>query len=163
MRTLTIVALSILALTIPVAAQEERVPQGELFGGYQFTHLSPSLNAGGWKTAATGNLNRWLGVTADFSGSYKGGGYMYTYMFGPTFSARMKRLTPFAHALFGGATFGGGGSGGAFSMALGGGLDVNASRHLAVRLVQADWLMFYADGGTAKKNVLASTGLVFRF
>ena len=89
---------------------------------------------------------------------------MYTYMFGPTFTARTKRVTPFVHALFGGANIGGGGdSGGAFSMALGGGLDVNAGSHVALRAVQADWLMLHSGGDTLSKNVRVSTGLVVRF
>jgi hypothetical protein len=136
----------------------------ELFGGYQFTHLNPSLNTNGWNVAVNGNFNSWFGLTGDFSGSYKNGGHMYTYMFGPTFSARTKRVTPFVHALFGGANIGGGGdSGGAFSMALGGGLDVNAGSHVSLRAVQADWLMLHSGGDTLSKNVRVSTGLVIRF
>jgi hypothetical protein len=85
-------------------------------------------------------------------------------MFGPTFSIRTKNLTPFAHALFGGALAGeGGSSGGAFSMGLGGGLDVHAGNHLAFRLVQADWLLLHAGGDTVKDNIRVSSGLVFRF
>ena len=164
MRTLLILAVVMLAWGMPVMAQEE-YPRAEVFGGYQFAHLTPSINANGWNAALNGNLNRWFGVTADFAGSYKNGGHMYTYMFGPTFSARTKNVTPFAHALFGGATLGGGGGGtsGAFSMGLGGGVDVNAGKHLSLRLVQADGLLLHSGGDTAKKNVRVSTGLVFRF
>lgn len=158
-----LIAVAMLAWGISAMAQEE-YPRTELYGGYQFTHLGPSLNANGWNAAVNGNLNRWVGVTADFSGSYKGAGHMYTLMAGPVFSVRTKWVTPFAHALFGGATIGeGGSSGGAFSMGLGGGMDVNAGNHLALRLVQADWLLLHAGGETAKKNVRVSTGLVFRF
>ena len=162
MKTL-LMAVAMLAWGVSAMAQEES-PKVELFGGYQFTHLDPSLNTNGWNAAVTGNVNRWVGVTADFSGSYKDGGHMYTYMFGPTFSVRTKRVTPFVHALFGGAAIGdGGGYGGAFSMGLGGGMDVNAGNHLALRLLQADWLLLHAGGDTAKQNVRLSTGLVFRF
>ncbi len=163
MRPLMTVVVAMLLLGMQAAAQQE-FPRAEIFGGYQFTHLDPSINANGWNAAVNGNLNRWFGVTADFSGAYKNGGHMYTYMFGPTFSTRTERVTPFAHALFGGATAGGGeGSATAFSMALGGGLDVNAGSHLALRLVQADWLLLRSGGVTDKKNVRVSTGLVFRF
>lgn len=163
MKTL-LIAVAMLAWGVSAVAEEE-YPKAEVFGGYQFTHLSPSINANGWNAAVNGNLNRWFGVTGDFSGTYKNGGHMYTYMFGPTFSARTQNVTPFVHALFGGATLGGngGGSSGAFSMGLGGGLDVNAGRHLALRLVQADWLLLHSGGETAKKNVRISTGLVLRF
>jgi hypothetical protein len=89
---------------------------------------------------------------------------MYTYMVGPTLSARTERVTPFVHALFGGASAGGEGeTANAFAMAFGGGLDVNAGNHLAWRMVQADWLLFRSGGETDKKNVRVSTGLVFRF
>jgi hypothetical protein len=163
MRAIGIVAVSILTWALPVIAQQQP-PKMELFGGYQFTHLTPSLNANGWNVAVNGNLNRWFGLTADFSGAYKNGGHMYTYMFGPTFSARTERVTPFVHALFGGANVGeGGGSGGAFSMALGGGVDVNAGSHLSLRLVQADWMLLHSGGDTLSKNVRVSTGLVVRF
>ena len=162
MRTVMTVAVAILLLGAVVQAQQE-FPRAEVFGGYQFVHFTPSVNANGWNAAVNGNLNRWFGVTADFSGAYKNGGHMYTYMFGPTLSARSGRVTPFAHALFGGASVGGGGSASAFSMAFGGGLDVNAGSHLALRLVQADWLLFRSGGVTDKKNVRVSTGLVFRF
>jgi opacity protein-like surface antigen len=159
MKTLIAVVVSALLLAVPAVAQQE-YPKAEVFGGYQFTHLDPSINANGWNAAVNGNVNPWLGVTADFSGAYKNGGRVHTYMFGPTFSARTERITPFAHALFGGAT---GGGSSAFSMALGGGLDVNAGRHLALRLVQADWLLFRSGGVTDRKNVRVSAGLVLRF
>jgi hypothetical protein len=162
MKTL-LIAVAILAWGGSAVAQEEYA-RTELFGGYQSSHLSPSLNTNGWNAAINGNVNRWFGVTADFSGSYKNGGHMYTFMFGPTVSARTKRVTPFVHALFGGATLGdGGGSGGAFSMGLGGGLDVNAGNHLALRLLQADWLLLHSGGDTLNKNVRVSAGLVVRF
>ena len=164
MRTLTIAVVSILTLAMSAAAQQD-FPRAEVFGGYQFSHFDPSLNANGWNAAINGNFNRWFGVTGDFSGAYKNGGHMYTYMFGPTISARTERITPFAHALFGGANLGvsGEGSLNAFAMALGGGLDANLNHHLSLRLVQADWLLLRSGGETAKKNVRVSTGLVFRF
>ena len=163
MRQLIIVAISIAAFVVPALAQQE-TPSVEVFGGYQFSHFTPSINANGWNTAVTGNVNRWFGITGDVSGSYKNGGHMYTYMVGPTLSARTERVTPFVHALFGGASAGGGGeTANAFAMAFGGGLDVNAGNHLAWRMVQADWLLFRSGGETDRKNVRVSTGLVFRF
>jgi len=158
-----LIAVVVLAWGTFAMAQEEH-PKAEVFGGYQFTHLGPSLNANGWNAAVSGNLNRWFALTADTSAAYKGGGHLYTFMFGPTFSVRTKNLTPFAHALFGGAVAGeGGSSGGAFSMGLGGGLDLNAGSHVALRLVQADWLLLHAGGDTVKDNIRVSSGLVFRF
>ncbi len=158
-RTLMIVAVSMAVLLVPALGQEA-FPKAEVFGGYQFSHLDPTLSANGWNTAINGSLRAWFGVAADFSGTYKNGTHVYTYMFGPTFSARSERVTPFAHALFGGA---GGSSAIAFSMALGGGADVTACKHFAVRLIQADWLLLRSEGVTNKRNVRVSTGIVFRF
>ncbi len=154
-----LVAVSMAVLLVPALGQEA-FPKVEVFGGYQFSRLDPGLNANGWNTAINGNLKPWFGVAADFSGTYKNGNHIYTYMFGPTFSARSERVTPFTHALFGGAR---GGSAITFSMALGGGVDVTACKHFAVRLIQADWLLLRSDGVANKRNVRISTGIVLRF
>jgi hypothetical protein len=70
MRQLMIVAISIAALVVPALAQQE-TPSVEVFGGYQFSNFTPSINANGWNAAVTGNVNRWFGITGDVSGSYK--------------------------------------------------------------------------------------------
>jgi hypothetical protein len=59
-----IVAISIAALVVPALAQQE-TPSVEIFGGYQFSHFTPSINVNGWNTAVTGNVNRWFGITGD--------------------------------------------------------------------------------------------------
>jgi len=96
----------------------------EIFGGYQFTHLQTAFNANGWNASLTGNFKHVLGITADFSGAYKNNISVYTYTFGPVLTARLPVVQPFAHALFGGMTFSGGGSTTGVAMLLGGGLDV---------------------------------------
>jgi hypothetical protein len=136
----------------------------EAFGGYQYTHLQPNLNLNGWNASVAGNVSSWFGVKLDLSGAYKSGGKMQTYMVGPVFSIRKaKRITPFAHALAGGTTFWGDGSTTGFSMAVGGGLDVNVSDHFAVRVLQADWFPFRSGPDWVKENMRVSTGVVFRF
>jgi len=149
--------------SLPVSAQDH--PKGELFGGYQFTHLNPNINASGWNASITGNANNWLGISADFSGAYKNGGKVHTVMAGPVFSIRTSsKVTPFAHALFGVAhASGNGASSNAFVTALGGRLDVSVNEHVAVRLVQADWLPIRSGGVTEKSNGRVSAGIVFRF
>jgi hypothetical protein len=137
--------------------------KAEVFGGYQYTHLEPSTNINGWNGALTGNINHYLGVTADFSGTYGSGLKYHTYMFGPVVSAGKGSISPFVHALFGGATASGGGiSTSGFSMALGGGVDLG-SKPLSFRLIQADWLYDRFSGISSSKNFRASSGLVFRF
>jgi opacity protein-like surface antigen len=164
MNRLLVIAVALSALAVPAMSQEQlqRVQRVEVFAGYQFSHFNPSLNANGWNAAINGNFTRRLGITGDFSGVYKNGGHLYSFMAGPTFSARMKRVTPFAHLLLG-STSSCGSCDNAFNMALGGGLDVNANDHFAVRLVQADWLLFRAGGVTEKKNARVSAGVVVRF
>ncbi len=165
-----VVLLCGLMLTAQAAAQDH--PKAEVFGGYQYTHIGGEVNANGWNGAVTGNVNRWFGVTADLSGAYKSiGGVQakaYTYTFGPTFSARGGRVTPFAHVLFGGFHASAGFQGlsqstNGFAMIVGGGVDVKVTPHVAIRLIQPDWIMWRTQGLTEKKNARVSTGIVFRF
>jgi len=173
MGKLLLVVLVLSLLSLPVMAQD--APKAEVFGGYQFTRLggTDGINMNGWNAAVTGNLNRWFGLTGDFSGTYKSVGadslHVYTYTFGPVISSgRNKTFSPFVHALFGGfhttANFEGAPiSGNGFALQLGGGLDVNVSRHLGVRVIQGDWIMLHASGGSENKNARISAGIVLRF
>ena len=155
------------------AFAQENAPKAEFFGGYQYTRFDGGLNANGWDTALTGNLNRWLGVTGDFSGAYKTQNGVsfdnYTYTFGPVVSLRHNEIfTPFAHFLAGGFHASAGFSGlsasaNGFAMMFGGGVDVNATQHLGVRALQFDWLSMRANGTSDNNNMRISTGLLVRF
>jgi hypothetical protein len=52
----------------------------EAGGGYQYRSFDmpggPRLNMNGWQVSGDANITRWLGITADFDGTYKtfGGG-----------------------------------------------------------------------------------------
>jgi outer membrane protein OmpA-like peptidoglycan-associated protein/opacity protein-like surface antigen len=146
------------------------------------------------------NFNRYLGLVGDFAGYHAhtltfndpgvasvdvgADGKVFTYMAGPRLSFRRPRFTLFGQALFGDANARqvtinsctgspsciGLPSENSFAMALGGGLDVNLSRHIALRLIQAEYLMTrFTDpsstAGTtgARNNVRLSSGIVFRF
>lgn len=96
---------------------------------------------------------------------------VHNYLFGPRFTARPgERAEVFLHALFGGsrASFSVNGfseSENAFALAIGGGVDVRASDHVAFRLFQADYLLtrFGLDGDKMNQhNFRISTGVVFR-
>ena len=50
----------------------------------------------------------------------------------------------------------------AFAMALGGGLDYNATSHIGIRLVQAEYLMTRFASET-QNNARISAGVVFRW
>jgi hypothetical protein len=72
-------------------------------------------------------------------------------------------MSPFAHALFGGAhasTLGFGDSG--MAMMFGGGVDFGKQK-FALRAVQVDWMMLRFAGITDKNNVRVNTGLMYRF
>jgi opacity protein-like surface antigen len=175
-----IVFLIALLALFPLVALAEDVPKAEVFGGYQFTHFGSSgasENFNGWNASVTGNFNKYFGVAADFSGSYKTISGVsvkaYTYAFGPVVSLNHEgTVNPFVHALFGGAHLSGSLSSGGFSgsastngftMAVGGGVDAKVAPHVAVRLFQADWVYFHFQGQSFNNNVRVSTGLVFRF
>ena len=136
--------------SLPVMAQQ--VPRVEVFGGYSWA----GGNFHGWNTSVTGNVNTWLGVSADFSGHYGSeldgviriNKNAHSFLFGPRLSRRGKKFTPFAYALFGAtrfqesATISGqklSASDTGFSSAFGGGLDVNVNDRIAVRAFQLDY------------------------
>jgi len=152
-----------LILGVLLFASAAQAEKAELFGGYQYTHLDPSLNANGWNASLTGHFAPWIGLTADFSGAYKSGLKFHTYTFGPEVSAHLPLIKPFVHALFGGATASSGGtSTTGFDMMYGGGVDYGHGP-LAFRVVQFDWMVTRFSGFTDKKNVRVSSGIVLRF
>jgi hypothetical protein len=138
--------------------------KAEVFGGYQLTRFNGGPS-NGWNAALTGTFLPFLGLTADFSGVYNSGTHFYTYTFGPEVHAHALGIKPFAHALFGGGTFSGGGiSSTGFTTYLGGGLDVNVLPFISARLAQVDWMTTRFSGVTNKNNnVRISAGLVLRF
>lgn len=161
MRKFVGVALFVSLFSFVAVAQE--TPKAEVFGGYQYTRLDPSINANGWNGSVTGYVNHWLGVTGDFSGAYKSGLHFTTFTGGPVISSHKGKVAPFAHALFGGGHASAGGfSDTGFTMFFGGGVDMGGQR-FAARLAQVDWLVTHFNGFTDKSNVRVSTGLMYRF
>jgi len=150
------------ALCAPAFAQRM-----EIFGGAQFEHLQTSYNAVGWNASLTGNFKHVLGITGDFSGVYnsrRANSSVYTYTVGPVISARLPVVQPFVHALFGGATAAAGGiRDNAFAMFLGGGLDIGFRKGIALRLVQADWLMTKFGDQHQDRQGRVSAGIVIKF
>ncbi len=144
--------------------------QGELQGSLLYYN--------GWEAAATWGaeassfLHPFFGLTADFSGHYGIFGSQasrYTFLFGPTVAFHLSKLSPFGHALFG---FTKETSASAFSYsfnepeaAIGGGLDLNISRHLAARFVQADyeWQRNPTSGLAGAHGFRLAAGVVFKF
>jgi opacity protein-like surface antigen len=170
-----------LVLLVSGGALAQDAPKAEVFAGYSYLRVNPGsgingINLNGWNASLAGNFNNWFGVVGDFSGHYGTPAIsgisvntkVHTYLFGPRISYRKNdRVTPFAHALFGGthvrgSSFGVGISENGFAMALGGGVDARINDHFAFRVVQADYLMTRITGSN-QHNFRFSTGLVFRF
>ena len=122
------------------------------------------------------------GPGANPVGTVDSKGDVYTFLFGPRFSYRRhERIVPFAQVLAGGvhasevALNGCTGSAcqvlpaqSSFALTAGGGLDLKVQKHLAIRLVQAEYLMTrLADTSTGytttQNDIRLSAGLVFRF
>src|SRR5579862_569178 len=164
-----------------VAASAQDFSKVEVFGGYSYLQASisgssfrPHLNGG--SASVTYNPVSWIGLVADFGGyhgaeeGFGGGinGQIYTYMFGPKTSFRIGRFTPFVQSLFGGAHTSSGsafGSESSFAMASGGGIDFNATKHIGVRLVQAEYLLTTLNDtvNNRQNNLRLSACVVFRW
>jgi len=170
-RALTL-ALAVLVLVgVSEAQSSDRI---EIFGGYSYVNNDFSLTSRngmqGWNALATVNSPYHLGLTADLSGLYPGA-KVYTFLFGPQVSFRLKRVTPFVHALFGNTLVHYNGyltSDSSFSYAAGGGVDFDITRRLALRgqadLLHTNFQTFDSQGGSVPPNVARiCIGIVFRF
>ena len=192
----TIAALCTLAIV--AAAQEPPAPKWELYGGYSFfdpganVHgqlpgallpLSSRLesNPRGAGASVTYNFNSWFGLTLDTSTDWGSGevglpkriddAAFANISFGPKITFRHHRLSPFVEALVGDHRL----TPDAFydvdklGLLVGGGLDINLSRHVALRLIRADYVVSnYRFGppsvaSTDIRGLRAQSGLVFMF
>jgi hypothetical protein len=146
----------VLCVAAPASAQSRGDnPSMEVFGGPSILRngaTAPHFSLfGGWQAQADYNFARLIGITADFGGQYRSisGVHVqqYEYMFGPRVMLRSRRATLFAHGLVGGNTFrvastssSPSASRNGFAAGVGGGLDYNVGFHLAIRVIQADYL-----------------------
>jgi hypothetical protein len=143
-------------------------------------------NVLGWGASATLNVNRWFGVTGDFGGHYRKLGSiqvsgssgqadanLHTFLGGPKFTLR-RRISPFAHALFGVGRVSASASldrdkiafnETGFVMAIGGGVDGRIYRNFSARLIEFDYFPYrHTDGETfVFKNIRWRSGIVFSF
>ena len=178
MRKLFILVAVILATAGSAVAQD--FPRAEIFGGYQYIRLNPGggstgSNCQGGAGSVAGNLNHWFGVVGDF-GACKVTGlpsgtsvHALNYLFGPKLTYRSRgRLAPFAQVLFGGERLSGAvsgfgsGSTSAFAMTFGGGADYELTNHVALRVIQAEYL-YTKFGATHQNNTRISAGIVYRW
>jgi opacity protein-like surface antigen len=161
----------------------------------------PAFTANGGLGEVAVNFNHWLAGVGSFNAVHNGNIHnlhvdqtLFGYMFGPRVNVRFGRITPFGETLFGSThdtrsfrvpnttvTVGNTtlaqrfvNSATAFSMEIGGGLDVNINHHLAFRPIKLDYYMtrfqpIFIEGlgnlnrNRNQSNLLYSTGLNFRF
>lgn len=170
MRKLLIACGILLLSAIPTAAQSE--PSAEVFAGYSFLSTDTKDVLGerkafhGFGFSVAGNFGKSFGLVGDFSynrASILGEGInAFTYVFGPQVSSRGKAATGFGHVLLGGTTLKMAGvSQSGFTLAVGGGVDLNAGKHFAVRLAQVDYLPSHL-GGAWSHNFRYEGGIVFK-
>lgn len=126
-------------------------------------------NLHGWEGAVQFNINKWLGAVADISGHYgtpvevAGVGSVkastYNFLFGPQINIRGEKAKAFVHGLLGGNHLsahtdpaGFSSSDNAFAFAIGGGVDVNVTKAVAVRVGQFDYVYTNHDFGLGHQN-----------
>jgi hypothetical protein len=188
MRKLALIVAIILLAGLKTMAQE--APKAEVALGYAYIRANSGheevkgFGLNGGSASASFNPLRNIGIIADFGGYHianTGGppvdANLYTYMFGPRLTKRGDPVEPFVQALFGGAHIGANGLGAsppqsAFAMTAGGGIDVKVNDFIAVRIIEADYLMTHfrvytstmpSPNATTQNNFRFSTGLVLRF
>ncbi|HYM79744.1 MAG TPA: hypothetical protein VE377_27465 [Candidatus Dormibacteraeota bacterium] len=193
MRTSVLVVAVTLCWTGLSLAQDH--PKAELFGGFSVEHVAPCGESGsgcnfegnegpvtgnfkGWNAAATAYFKRSWGITADVAGHYGSTNFLpggsasysnYSYMFGPTYAVHLESATPFVHGLFGGVTWRSPSNlvqYNALAWAVGGGVDVNATPRVAVRVVQVDYVgtrVPSAGNSHIGSGFRFSLGFVFKF
>jgi hypothetical protein len=159
--------------------------QVELFGGYSNLRVSntpPGMgsSANGWEAGVSAHLIGSLGLELDYSNHYgmtpifPPNGTMhfvpeFTELYGPRFTPlSLPKIEPFVHALVGSVHGVAGVSPlatereSAFALDFGGGINVKATQHIWIRLIQADYLRFNFTNNS-QNDTRISAGLVFRF
>ena len=189
-------AFAVLCMVTFAAAQEQPAPKWELYGGYSFFHPGADIhgvlplgllpvsnrlepNPRGIGASVTYDFNRWFGLTLDSSTSWNSGEVgtdrvddtaLSNLSLGPKFTFRHHRFSPFLEVLVGDHRL----MPDAFhdiqklGVMAGGGLDINLTRHVALRLLRADFVYSnyrYGPSDTTPeteiRGVRLQSGLVF--
>ncbi|HVO96495.1 MAG TPA: outer membrane beta-barrel protein [Bryobacteraceae bacterium] len=191
MKTTSFLTLSILGSAALLCAQEVSTPVVEVGGSYSYMRVNPggglsSYNTNGGFGTVEYNLNKVVGVVAELGGDHVGtsngltlNNTTFSYLFGPRFNWRLARFTPYVQTLVGGERFssafnpvtGASASGVSqnnFAVAIGGGIDYNLNKRIALKPVQVEYVMAQVpQTGTnftfTQNNLRYSAGVVFRF
>ena len=179
MKRLVMVIAAVVVL-VPATVWAQDTPAAEVFGGFSVLTVSDSNITGsritpvGWQASISANLNSRFGIVGDFGGEYKDDATncpsckFHSFLGGVRVGQRMEKATVFAHALYGGTRISAAGSSSDtnFTMAYGGGVDLNATDRIAIRIIQFDWLPMKFDTGTSSDWLTNSLrfgfGIVFK-
>jgi hypothetical protein len=156
---------------LPLAPIQANAQKNQIFAGYSAMLMEARPSGltfiNGWQGAYTYNISDFLGITADSSGDYgevdSSRINFHTYLAGPEVRFVLPRhYTPFVQALFGESresfqaivT-------NKFSFSVGAGLDYEASKGVALRLIQLNFITGNFTQSSPESRL--STGIVFRF
>lgn len=156
--------ISAMLLCLPVIAGAQDYPKAEVFTGYSYFRGDLDANFHGWNVSVAGNANKWFGLVGDVSGHYVEGFNLHLFQGGPKFTFREnERVNPYVQTLLGGARLSSGGfSDTVFAWTVGGGIDVRVHKNVAIRVIDASYVLLRNEGQSAHNGRL-STGLVWRF
>jgi outer membrane protein OmpA-like peptidoglycan-associated protein/opacity protein-like surface antigen len=175
--------------TAPAATQDQPAPKWELYGGYSFWYpgadvhgflplgivpITSQMNSNprGAGAAITYDFNRWFGLTLDASDHWGIGergtlaaccrdADFANLSMGPKVTFRSAHFSPFLEVLAGDHRLYPEGFHNIQKLGflLGGGLDLNLSRHVALRLFRADYVMSSYRYGPGPASTTPSTDL----
>ena len=146
----------------------------ELYSGYsfaRFTNGGSSTNLNGGMGSFGFNLKPWLQIVGDSSYNFVTvsgvKNVLYGNHYGGRFYYRHGGFTPFVEALVGGSrldtsTGGVKTSTNCLSYKAGGGIDIRASRHWEIRLIDFDYYRTTFGTNATQNNYWASAGVVLR-
>jgi hypothetical protein len=189
-----VLALAVLLLSTFSVAQQGETPKVEIFAGYQWLHpggtvpapgLSPNAPLGlelqdlpaGGGASGTYFFSNHLGLELDFGRNQNDNSNETTLSIGPHLEYRHNRLNLFGHAMVGWnyLTTPGLDSRSGIGTIVGGGLDIQITRLLGFRLVEADWVWAHQNFSDVVapefpdlrrldlEGARVRTGLVFNF
>ncbi len=194
MRHMKIAALLMfITLLAGVVASAQEYPKAEIAMGYSLVRYSTTgvlekFTANGGSANLAYNFTKHVGFVADFGGynnnnirGFSVDNTMFTYLFGPRFNTHGERINVFGQTLFGGAHISGSAgslffpgtvtepfeeSNNSMAFLIGGGFDVNVSKHVAIRPAEFDYLLIRFNPGNqseTQNNIRYSAQIVFKF
>ena len=176
------VAACLLLASATLFAQDQPAPKWEIFAGYSWADPNTKISGVplrnypvGVGLAGTYDFNKWLGLTLDYGGHFNNGtsgtripSTLNTVMAGPKLTFRGEHFSPFIEALVGYSRlapdhFTGDNR---FGFQGGVGIDMNLTKHWALRLIQADFITAHhrfgaggIPGSGVPKTILRGTRL----